>query len=81
VPKAKVSVFVDLYLKRSEPALDQLGAVQETLALLRTLPAVRGDAEAAETAAQLAARVGRLRAALDGRPRGQLARGRPAGGR
>ncbi len=37
VLKAKVSVFVDLYLKRSEPALDQLGAVEETLALLRTL--------------------------------------------
>jgi hypothetical protein len=86
VPKAKVSVFVDLYLKRSEPALDQLGAVQETLALLRTLPAVRGDAEAAETAAQLAARVGRLRAALDGSAagsagKGPASRGRQQGGR
>jgi CheY-like chemotaxis protein len=38
VLKAKVSVFVDLYLKRSESALDHLGAVEETLALLRDLP-------------------------------------------
>jgi DNA-binding response OmpR family regulator len=35
---ARVSVFVDLYLKRSESALDHLGAVEETLALLRDLP-------------------------------------------
>ncbi len=80
-----MSVFVDLYLKRSEPALDQLGAVEETLALLRTLPAVRRDAEAAETAAQLAARVGRLRAALDGSAAGSAgraaSRGRQQGGR
>ena len=75
VLKAKVSVFVDLYLKRSEPALDQLGAVEETLALLRTLPAVRRDAEAAETAAQLATGVGRLRAALDGSAAGSASRG------
>jgi hypothetical protein len=86
VLKAKVSVFVDLYLKRSEPALDQLGAVEETLALLGTLPAVRRDAEAAETAAQLAARVGRLRAALDGSAagsagKGPASRGRQQGGR
>jgi CheY-like chemotaxis protein len=74
VLKAKVSVFVDLYLKREEggaqhPVLDQLsadlGAVEETLALLRKLPAVRRDAEAQETAAQLAGRVGRLRDALE----------------
>jgi CheY-like chemotaxis protein len=66
VLKAKVSVFVDLYLKRGEPALDQLGAVEETLAELRELPAVRRDAAAAETAAQLAGRVEELREALDG---------------
>jgi hypothetical protein len=33
--------------------------VEETLALLRKLPAVLRDADAAETAAQLAGRVGR----------------------
>jgi CheY-like chemotaxis protein len=69
VLKAKVSVFVDLYLKRTESALDHLsaglGAVEETLALLRKLPAVLRDAEAAEIAAQLAGRVGRLRDALE----------------
>jgi hypothetical protein len=59
VLKAKVSVFVDLYLKRSESALDHLGAVEETLPLLR-------DAEAAETAARLADRIRQLREALDG---------------
>ena len=70
VLKSKVSVFVDLYLKRDVPVLDDLsaglGAVEETLALLRKLPAVLRDAEAAETAAQLAGRVGRLRDALEG---------------
>jgi CheY-like chemotaxis protein len=75
VLKSKVSVFVDLYLKRDESGerhtvFDQLsaglGAVEETAALLRKLPAVLRDAEAAETAAQLAGQVGRLRDALDG---------------
>jgi len=74
VLKAKVSVFVDLYLKGTESALDYLsaglGAVEETLALLRRLPAVLRDAEAAETAAQLAGRVGRLRDALEAFGRG-----------
>jgi len=74
VLKSKVSVFVDLYLKRDEagaqhPVLDQLsaglGAVEETLALLRKLPAVLRDVEAKEIAAQLAERVGRLREALE----------------
>jgi CheY-like chemotaxis protein len=69
VLKAKVSVFVDLYLKRGESALDHLsaglGAVEETLALLRKLPAVLRDAEAQKTAAQLAGRVGQLRDALE----------------
>jgi CheY-like chemotaxis protein len=74
VLKSKVSVFVDLYLKRDKagaqhPVLDQLsaglGAVEETLALLRKLPAVLRDVEAKEIAAQLAERVGRLRDALE----------------
>jgi CheY-like chemotaxis protein len=67
VLKSKVAVFVDLYLKRDVSVLSAgLGAVEETLALLRKLPAVLRDAEAAETAAQLAGRVGRLRDALEG---------------
>ena len=69
VLKSKVSVFVDLYLKRDVSVLDHLsaglGAVEETLALLCKLPAVLQDAEAAETADQLAGRVGRLREALE----------------
>jgi CheY-like chemotaxis protein len=69
VLKSKVQVFVDVYLKREESVLSQLsaglGAVEETLALLRKLPAVIRDAETAETAAQLAGRVGRLRDALE----------------
>jgi CheY-like chemotaxis protein len=72
VLKAKVEVFVDLYLKRARaddrarhPLLDQVGAVEETLALLRKLPAVLRDADAAAAAAELAGRVGRLRDALD----------------
>lgn len=75
VLKSKVSVFVDLYRssQRDEeaagrPRLEQLasglGAVEETVALLLRLPAVIKDAEAAQTAAQLAGRVGRLRDAL-----------------
>ena len=80
VLKAKVSVFVDLYLKASllrdqaellggRPLAEQLSgrleAVEETVAELSALPAVSGDAEAKETAARLAGRVGRLRDALD----------------
>ena len=77
---AKVSIFVDLYLKASQlrdqaellggrPLADELSgrleAVEETVATLCALPAVSRDAEAAETAARLAGRVGRLRDALD----------------
>jgi CheY-like chemotaxis protein len=80
VLKAKVSIFVDLYLKASQlrdqaellggrPLADQLSgrleAVEQTVATLCALPAVIRDAEAAETAARLAGRVGRLRDALD----------------
>jgi CheY-like chemotaxis protein len=75
VLKSKVSVFVDLYLgsqradqgterSRLEQLASGLGAVEETLALLLRLPAVIKDAEAAQTAAQLAGRVGRLRDTL-----------------
>jgi CheY-like chemotaxis protein len=76
VLKAKVSVFVDLYLNRGHPAgqggcpplaqlWPRLEAIEETLALLCGLPAVTGDAQAGETAARLARRVGQLRDALD----------------
>ena len=72
VLKAKVSVFVDLYLNRDHsgrPLLTQLSglleAIEETVASLRALPAVVGDAQAGETAARLARRVGQLRDALD----------------
>ena len=70
VLKAKVSVFVDLYLKASqlrdqaELLSGRLEAVEETVAALRQLPAVSQDAEARETAARLAGRVGGLRDAL-----------------
>jgi len=81
VLKAKVSVFVDLYLKASQlreqaellggrPLTAQLSerleAVEESLAALRALPAVSGDADTAETADRLAGRVDRLRDALEG---------------
>jgi CheY-like chemotaxis protein len=80
VLKAKVSVFVDLYLKASQlreqaellggrpltvQLSERLEAVEESLAALRALPAVSGDADTAETADRLAGRVGRLRDALD----------------
>ena len=69
VLKSKVQVFVDLYLKREASALNQLSAslraVEESLALLRKVRTVRQDTEAAETAAQLAGRVGRLRDTLE----------------
>jgi CheY-like chemotaxis protein len=70
VLQAKVSVFVDLYLKtgRSDQLSVPLGVIEEieaSVALLRGLPAVIKDSEAAATAAQLALRVGRLRSALE----------------
>ena len=86
VLQAKVSVFIDLYLKASQlreqaemlggPGLAEqlsgrLGEVEETLAALRVLPAVSQDAEASEAAARLAGRVGRLRDALDALGAGQ----------
>jgi len=67
VLKAKVSVFIDLYLKASQlrEQAELLEAVEETMTELRQVPAVSRDAEAAEVAARLAGRVGRLRDALD----------------
>jgi CheY-like chemotaxis protein len=67
VLQAKVSVFVDLYLKtgRFDQLSVPLGAIEESVALLRRLPAVIKDSEAAATAAQLAVRVGRLRDVLE----------------
>ena len=67
VLQAKVSVFVDLYLKtgRFDQLSVPLGAIEESVALLRRLPAVIKDSEAAATAAQLALRVGRLRSVLE----------------
>ena len=69
---AKVSIFVDLYLKASQ-LLDQaellserLEAVEEAVAALGRLPAVSQDAEAREVASRLAGRVGGLRDALGG---------------
>jgi CheY-like chemotaxis protein len=71
VLKAKVAVFVDLYLKASQlrdqaEVLDgRLEAVEETVATLRQLPAVTADAEARAVATRLAGRVGWLREGLD----------------
>lgn len=67
---AKVSIFVNLYLKatqlgdQAELLGERLAAVEETVAALCQLPAVRQDAEAREAAARLAGRVGGLRDAL-----------------
>jgi CheY-like chemotaxis protein len=110
VLKSKVSVFVDLYLRRRQasegtggpggsggprgsdgsgrsdrsggsggsdgsgmangrPLLDRVSGrlqdVEETVALLRELPAVTQDAETEQTTARLAQRIGRLRDAID----------------
>jgi CheY-like chemotaxis protein len=80
VLKSKVSVFVDLYLKRHQegeaagpaderPRLDRVSGrlrdVEETVAVLRGLPAVTGDAETEQTTDRLAQRLGRLRDAID----------------
>ena len=69
---AKVSIFVDLYLKASQ-LRDQaellgrrLESVEEAVDALCQLPAVSQDAEARETAARLAGRVGRVRDAFGG---------------
>ena len=75
--QAKVSAFVDLYLKASqlreqaELLGGRLGEVEETLAALCSLPAVNRDAEATQLAARLAGRVDRLRDAFDALGAGQ----------
>jgi CheY-like chemotaxis protein len=68
---AKVSIFVDLYLKASQ-LRDQaellgrrLESVEEAVDALCQLPAVSQDAKAREVAARLAGGVSRLRNALD----------------
>ncbi len=77
VLQAKVSAFVDLYLKASqlreqaELLGGRLGEVEETLAALCSLPAVNRDAEATQLAARLAGRVDRLRDACDALGAGQ----------
>jgi CheY-like chemotaxis protein len=87
VLKAKVAVFVDLYLKACQlrdqdellhgqrPLIDQLAerleAVEKTVDVLRALSAVSQDAEAGEVAGRLARRVGRLRDTLDALGGGQ----------
>ena len=77
VLQAKVSAFVDLYLKASqlreqaELLGGRLGEVEEALAALCSLPAVNRDAEATQLAARLAGRVDRLRDAFDALGAGQ----------
>ena len=86
VLKAKVAVFVDLYLKASqlrdqaELLGRQLEAVEETVATLRQLPAVSQDAEAREVAARLAGRVGLLRDAVRRARRGPERSDQPSPG-
>jgi CheY-like chemotaxis protein len=97
VLKSKVSVFVGLYLKSArrdqaearagQPLADQLSgplaAVQETVDVLRGLPAVVRDADAEHAAARLARRVGRLRDAIDAlavHPAGAVDEGSPVEG-
>ncbi len=68
---AKVSIFVDLYLKAShlrdqvELLGERLGGVEDAVAALRRLPAVTQDAAASELTARLAGRVGLLRQTID----------------
>jgi CheY-like chemotaxis protein len=91
VLQAKVSVFVDLYLKASqlrdqaellggrglaEQLSERLEEVEQALAALCSLPAVGRDAEATQVAARLAGRIDRLRDALDALGAGGAWRGR-----
>jgi CheY-like chemotaxis protein len=64
---AKVSVFVEMYLRsadRTEQLARRVSAVEETAALLSEIPAVSKDTEAEGTLAELVRRVGKLRATL-----------------
>jgi DNA-binding response OmpR family regulator len=65
---AKVSVFVDLYLKSADQAARLargVSAVEETTALLSEIPSVVKDPEAEDTVAELVRRVSKLRDSLD----------------
>lgn len=73
---SKVSIFVDLYLKQLGPAgsrgerpqlaqvSGRLEEVEETVAVLRQLPAVTEDVDAEQATARLARQVGAVRDAL-----------------
>jgi DNA-binding response OmpR family regulator len=73
---SKVSIFVDLYLKQLGPAgspgerpqltqvSGRLEEVEETVAVLRQLPAIAKDADAERATARLARQVGAVRDAL-----------------
>jgi CheY-like chemotaxis protein len=93
VLQAKVSVFVDLYLKASqlrdqaellggrglaEQLSERLEEVEQALAALCSLPAVGRDAEATQVAARLAGRIDRLRDALDALRAGGARGGSPS---
>jgi CheY-like chemotaxis protein len=65
---AKVSVFVDLYLKnadQTERLSRRVAAVEEAAAHLSEIPAVAKDPETEDTLAELVRRVGKLRDVLD----------------
>jgi DNA-binding response OmpR family regulator len=65
---AKVSVFVDLYLKNADQAeriSRRVADVEETAAHLSEIPAVGKDPETEDTLAELVRRVGKLRDVLD----------------
>jgi DNA-binding response OmpR family regulator len=65
---AKVSVFVDLYLKNADQAerlSRRVAAVEEAAAHLSEIPSVAKDPETGDTLAELVRRVGKLRDVLD----------------
>ena len=65
---AKVSVFVDLFLKNADQAerlSRRVAAVEETAAHLSEIPAMGQDPETEDTLAELVRRVGKLRDVLD----------------
>ena len=65
---AKVSVFVDLFLKNADQAerlSRRVAAVEEAAAHLSEIPAMGKDPETEDTLAELVRRVGKLRDVLD----------------
>ncbi|HEY1627981.1 MAG TPA: response regulator [Streptosporangiaceae bacterium] len=65
---AKVSVFVDLYLRNADQAerlYRRVADVEETAAHLSGIPSVAEDPETGDTLAELVRRVGKLRDVLD----------------